>query len=73
MKCDAMVNKKNGCIDIRIITRDSDSYFLGARCTHQKLEVDPMVVEVIVALLAVMFSMDVVFLMLYLKGMHCIS
>jgi hypothetical protein len=71
VKCDAAMNKKNGCIDIRIITRDSDSYFLGAHCNHQKLEVDPMVVEVIVAHSAVIFSTDVVFLMLYLKGMHC--
>jgi hypothetical protein len=58
---DAAMNKKNGCIGFGIITRDSDGHFLGARCTHQKIEVNPLVAEVMATLSVVLFSKKVGF------------
>lgn len=58
---DVVANKKNGCIRIGIIARNSTGCFLGARSSTQKLVMDPKVIEVIADLSAVMFNKEVSF------------
>jgi hypothetical protein len=65
---DASLNKKEGCIGLGIIARDSVGNFLGARCLTQKIMTDPHTAEALATSCAVSFSKDVGFFNVVFEG-----
>lgn len=61
---DASLNKKDGCVGLEIIARDSAGGFLGARSVTLKMMTEPKIAEVMATLCVVNFSKDVGFFFL---------
>jgi hypothetical protein len=62
---DASLNKGMDIIGIGVVVRDSSGDFLGGQCISKQLRVDPLMAKAMAAMEAVIFSREVVFLMLF--------
>jgi hypothetical protein len=65
---DAAMNKKHGRRDIGFVTRDSKGFILATRSTTQRIVLEPIVVEVVATLHAVIFSKEIGFSDIILEG-----
>jgi len=62
------MNKKHGHRDIGFVTRDSKGFILATRSTTQRIVLEPIVVEVVATLHAVIFSKEIGFSDIILEG-----
>lgn len=65
---DAPLNKKEGCIGLGIIARDSAGNFLVARCLTQKIMTDPHTAEAVATSCALSFRKVVGFFYVVFEG-----
>jgi hypothetical protein len=65
---DAAIHKQEGCIALGIVARDCEGCFLGAKCIHLQMLVDPKVAKAMAALHAILFSKDIGFFDVIFEG-----